>query len=140
VNQAKADSAVFTSTRLTLWQRIHTIRLARESSTDPDAISLEQDFRTCMAEIFPMPYPSTCSSTLDRIWNLCCVQQGLLFQDCYLPDRFSHYYDDIYSGAYSTLETVMSAAEEKSATLRQAEQTDEMALHSVDDLMKVVMQ
>jgi hypothetical protein len=34
----------------------------------------------------------------------------------------------------------MSAAEEKGATLWQAEQMDKMALHLVDDLMKFVMQ
>jgi hypothetical protein len=95
VNQAMAQSAIFTSTWLTLWQRIHTMWLARESSTDPNAPLLEDDFWTCLAENFPMPYPTTHSSTLDHIWNLCHVQQGLLFHDRHLPDQFSHYYNDI---------------------------------------------
>jgi hypothetical protein len=75
VNQVIADSAIFTSTRLTLWRHIHAMQLTRESSTDPNATSLEYDFQMCLVENFQCLTPA-CVQALYGIYVMCN-------RDCY---------------------------------------------------------
>ena len=70
--------------------------------------------------------------------NMCRVQAGLTKLDTY-RGGFPRYYTDIYLGAYSHMETVMSRAIDRGNMLRHAEVIDATALDSVGDLMNLVI-
>ena len=122
--------------RLTLWKLVRARRLSR--GDDSNQPSLEDDFRNCLAENFPQPSPNQHSQQLDLVWNMCRVQAGLTEFDTY-RGGFPRYYTDIYLGAYSHMETVMSRVMDRGNMLRHAEVIDATALDSVGDLMNLVI-
>ena len=88
-----------------------------------------------MQEITPELIPTEFLPHFEPLLNLIHAQQALQY-----PYRCSggssHYYEAMYSDAYASMETVMSAAVKHGNALQ--EELDTMALGSVDTLMKVV--
>ena len=130
--KAMVDSAFFQSSRLHLWKAVHARRIARGSLDDSHCPSLEEDFQYCLDSLILPRHPPPYSQTQDRFLNLIRAQQAADY------GHTSGYYNDTYNGGYSSLETVMSAAMEHGTALQHALQLDQLAVESIDDLMKVV--
>lgn len=130
-------AANFHGARVLLWKDVHRLQSSREPSSDADDPTLEEDFRKAMGDILPEPRPREFTPHLDPLFNLIHAQQTVTYPSNH-PAGSSRYYEAMYTGGYSSMETVMSAAVKHGKALQHALDKDIMALGSVDTLMEVV--
>jgi hypothetical protein len=101
-------AANFHGARVLLWKDVHRLQSSREPSSDADDPTLEEDFRKAMGDILPEPRPREFTPHLDPLFNLIHAQQAVTYPSNH-PAGSSRYYEAMYTGGYSSMETVMSA-------------------------------
>ena len=138
-----SDSLHFQAQRLEVWKTLHAKQNQRGPMASSDE-SLREDYFESLKTIIPT-HQDTYSYTLDRFLHIIRAQKSTLLSPnnpSDPTDSTPHYsgsspfYADMYTGAYSSMETTMSAAEGQGTQVKKDIQMNNEAGEILNNLMK----